>query len=206
MEKLTVAKMKDLEKQVLKGDISYSRMIEIINEPIIKLKEKLETVNQCWLDEIKLRGKNLVEINSLKAADASKEEPKGLEELKQKWTKELKTIGNFYNPTDGSGEYKKVTADDLKAWSLGAVYGKMIPLTEEWLIKFFNIHRRNGNNWLFDFSENFTCMWDGERILIEEYSEGEFPLKHIKYVHQLQNLYFALTGQELTLKQPSIPQ
>ena len=25
-------------------------------------------------------------------------------------------------------------------------------------------------------------------------------LEHIKYVHQLQNLYFALTGEELTLK------
>jgi hypothetical protein len=75
-----------------------------------------------------------------------------------------------------------------------------IPLTEDWLVKFFNITRRNGNVWLFDFSENFTCMWDGERILIEEYSEGEYPLNHIKHVHQLQNLYFALTGEELVCK------
>jgi hypothetical protein len=31
--------------------------------------------------------------------------------------------------------------------------------------------------------------------------ESIVTLKSIKHVHQLQNLYFALTGEELTLKQ-----
>lgn len=31
-------------------------------------------------------------------------------------------------------------------------------------------------------------------------SEGEIELEHIKYVHQLQNLYFGLTGEELKLQ------
>jgi len=33
-KKITVSLMRSLEKQVLKGDISYSKMIEILNETI----------------------------------------------------------------------------------------------------------------------------------------------------------------------------
>jgi transcriptional regulator with XRE-family HTH domain len=32
--RITIAKMRDLEKQVLSGEISYSRMVEIINETL----------------------------------------------------------------------------------------------------------------------------------------------------------------------------
>jgi hypothetical protein len=34
MNKITVSLMRNLEKQVLQGEISYSRMIEILNETI----------------------------------------------------------------------------------------------------------------------------------------------------------------------------
>jgi hypothetical protein len=115
-------------------------------------------------------------------------------------TNELR-VGNCVNITDGflNGNYK-IDMGQLAQLHYNAITVNPIPLTEEWLIKFFNIKRRNGSTWLFDFSENFTCVWDGERILIEEYSEGEYPLNHIKHVHQLQNLYFALTGEELVCK------
>lgn len=33
--------------------------------------------------------------------------------------------------------------------------------------------------------------------------EALVPYKEISYVHQLQNLYFSLTGQELSIKEPS---
>lgn len=66
-----------------------------------------------------------------------------------------------------------------------------IPLTEEWLIKFgfdpcyfadggkLSFYRINDSNFLLP---DFTLVWFGTKI---------------KYVHQLQNLYFALTGEEL---------
>jgi hypothetical protein len=73
-----------------------------------------------------------------------------------------------------------------------------IPLTEEWLLKFgFELdisqieffHR--GGVWMhFDgdsLSANFGHI---EQLDVE-----------IKYVHQLQNLYFALTGEELTIQE-----
>lgn len=56
----------------------------------------------------------------------------------------------------------------------------------------------------FTFSKNFTCyLWfdegDEDIVYIEQYSEGAYPLKHIKYLHQYQNLYYELTGEELTI-------
>ena len=76
-----------------------------------------------------------------------------------------------------------------------------IPLTEEWLLKFgfdnvgdndFIKNNYKLNNFEYEFSFN-------EKAFI---SYGEYGEYHIigecEYVHQLQNLYFALTGQELT--------
>ena len=65
-----------------------------------------------------------------------------------------------------------------------------------------------------------NCYGNSEKIFGEwqdNYSLGEFlfitrimwnahPLVHIKYLHQLQNLYFALTGQELIYNQSIKPQ
>ena len=67
-----------------------------------------------------------------------------------------------------------------------------IPLTEEWLFKFG--FERNGKKltfWKIDLVEDEEGIFsfDEARIYID-----------VKYVHQLQNLYFALTGEELTLK------
>jgi hypothetical protein len=64
---------------------------------------------------------------------------------------------------------------------------KPIPLTEEWLLK-FDLCRKE---WL----------WNGEEI---EYwvqdGDGATLIKSCKYVHQLQNLFFVLTGKELEVK------
>ena len=70
-----------------------------------------------------------------------------------------------------------------------------IPLTEEWLLKFgFNkqidgFFRKN-NSFMIEvlFHDEGFCVTNQGVIL-----------NHILYLHQLQNLYFALTGTELTL-------
>jgi hypothetical protein len=77
-----------------------------------------------------------------------------------------------------------------------------IPLTEEWLLKFgfTNIksdhpsHRQIvvSNKGELD-ERTFNIQFLGNRAL---YSDT-----FIAYVHQLQNLYFALTGEELTIKE-----
>ena len=71
-----------------------------------------------------------------------------------------------------------------------------IPLTEEWLLR-FGFHYTN-DEWIVLFWVNgrviFTIEHTG-KIFIEAKTRV-----HIKYVHQLQNLYFALSGSELVLK------
>lgn len=110
-------------------------------------------------------------------------------------------IGNIYKPTDNSIEkYKSVSVDDLKAWSMGAIYGQSIPLTEEWLEKFGarKINHIHGYVfWTFQKTKQNNCRVD----IYERRTEANSgSVKHCEYLHQLQNLYFALTGEELILK------
>ena len=82
-----------------------------------------------------------------------------------------------------------------------------IPLTEEWLIKFgftadeqswfhkkIQAHSFKRNSVSFNTEDN-KCIISCRGF--EEVTQVE--LKHIKHVHSLQNLYFALTGEELTI-------
>ena len=74
-----------------------------------------------------------------------------------------------------------------------------IPLTEEWLINFG-----------FELCDNTKYnIWSNEHFVITDIlMQGDSFLWFIQeaesldldYVHQLQNLYFALTGEELTIK------
>jgi hypothetical protein len=85
-----------------------------------------------------------------------------------------------------------------------------IPLTEEWLVKFsfvssmpyecfrkWTFHNNNSRikGWVLIFFNGKVCR----RYLGKENSIYWNKIK-IHHVHQLQNLYFALTGEELTLK------
>ena len=72
-----------------------------------------------------------------------------------------------------------------------------IPLTEEWLIKFGFV--RVGM--LTMRLDKFTCYC--EEDYTDNFCLGDIELFDVvpKYVHQLQNLYFALTGEELTIKE-----
>lgn len=79
-----------------------------------------------------------------------------------------------------------------------------IPLTEEWLIKFnFNemIEGSNFSKWCIG-DNNVTH--DYLLVLTQFKDENKFFFKNgfhtIKYIHELQNLYFALSKEELILK------
>lgn len=69
-----------------------------------------------------------------------------------------------------------------------------IPLTEDWLIKFGYIKSGNfrftGRGFidLFSHKNNVTCSINDIEI-------------NLRYVHQLQNLFFALMGFELEIKE-----
>jgi hypothetical protein len=73
---------------------------------------------------------------------------------------------------------------------------KGIPLTEEWLLRFG--FEKNNNN-------QFILMEGSVDILFNKDLNGwtcdgiNFSINMTEHVHQLQNLYFALTGEELIL-------
>lgn len=73
-----------------------------------------------------------------------------------------------------------------------------IELTEQWLKDFGFTQSDDDWDWWIDWSkerETFkACKY------IDSNSYAVIGLGDFKYVHQLQNLYFALTGEELTLK------
>ena len=76
---------------------------------------------------------------------------------------------------------------------------KPIPLTEEWLLKFG--FKKDGTNyqkgWFYLHGNNRTGTID---FLLNEPYSNKYNATVLQFVHQLQNLYFALTGNELTIK------
>jgi hypothetical protein len=72
-----------------------------------------------------------------------------------------------------------------------------IPLTEEWLVKF-------GFNILLTEKESILYRKNSQDVNVHPiggftYGVRGVPVVKIKNVHQLQNLYFALTGEELAI-------
>ncbi len=92
---------------------------------------------------------------------------------------------------------------------------KPIPLTEEWLLKFgFEVIGTYVNEGILvtDYGINITDCNNDEKLIVSDwnmdvsigdYSEDDYYVCNFnyQYVHQLQNLYHALTGKELKTKQ-----
>lgn len=108
-------------------------------------------------------------------------------------------IGNLIHHNDGTAmpiEYfteSSITLTTPKGGNWHFRYDEVepIPLTKEHLLFFgfiptyhesgksFSSWEKDGHSWL---KEDFTLLWFGTKV---------------EYVHQLQNLYFALKGKEL---------
>ena len=110
-----------------------------------------------------------------------------------------------------SGDYFQIkqVGEVLDSWDDMGASGRLllkgckpIPLTEEWLTKLgFTIYKGEPDKYLenevyIDCDETFYYV-------VESYCSERGDWCHceveIEYVHQLQNLYFALTNKELTI-------
>ena len=125
-------------------------------------------------------------------------------------------LGNLFSKVvDGIhyGDYvvTKINQDNLvneRGEAIYIGYCEPIPLTEEWLLKF-------GFEWLDDLEQERSLVksingrikivyYKGNAKFLSLYQGTDcvvFPCAMHIYVHQLQNLYFALTGEELTIKE-----
>lgn len=124
-------------------------------------------------------------------------------------------IGNFIKDTESGGVVRVICfcGDSIATVNEGSVnfattqYDvdlnscKGVELTEEWLVRFgFSIQKGDWSsathtvNTDFAINNKIDGNWRFTPIWCKDY-------KPINYVHQLQNLYFALTGEELQLNE-----
>lgn len=75
---------------------------------------------------------------------------------------------------------------------------RLIPLTEEWLKKFGFKYFEPQKGFIYNI--HFRLVFKSDFIVnqFSLYIDGNLWPIDIKYVHQLQNLYYVLTGVELT--------
>ena len=94
-----------------------------------------------------------------------------------------------------SDETIRLMDGDKSIGCFGTNQIKPISITEEWLIK-FGFEKIDGY-YQYPIAMNCKLIFiDGSMQL---QTDDDRIIKHIKHIHQLQNLYFALTGKELTI-------
>lgn len=95
---------------------------------------------------------------------------------------------------------------DLDYYAISEI--QPIPLTEDWLVR-FGFEKNEYRDNVFHLDSLDICFgWGWEEKerhfhYAHDFEKGDgydCLWKAINYVHQLQNLYFALTGEELTIK------
>jgi len=107
-------------------------------------------------------------------------------------------IGNWVNVVDKDYQVTQILERGVNCGHIGAMYEIVnpIPLTEEWLERF---------GFKFD---GYCSFWKSDIELTKDVGDNHYSVFNvhgnslyrdgiIQYVHTLQNLYFALTGEEL---------
>ncbi len=107
-------------------------------------------------------------------------------------------IGNYvmYEPTIDDWEEKVITLHSLLQVDISPESYCGIPLTEEWLLKFGfqEVELSIPRKWVI--KNGFRLR---ENKLNKYFFQYKYGFVEVTQIHQLQNLYFALTGEELEL-------
>ena len=109
-------------------------------------------------------------------------------------------IGNLVKDIDGN--IFNIKQENLCDFANGFIVVKPIPLTEEWLLK-FGFEKTLNQYKKLTLSNKIGC--DNIPFIIlfldNQYQYDDLRFRtNIQYVHNFQNLFFALTGEELTIK------
>jgi len=114
-------------------------------------------------------------------------------------------IGNYINVTRSHGRGEKQTSvKKVNLHYLSQLENKSknitpIPITEKWLIDFGFVNVTDNEYPNYNLG-HYTCMWRNGKTNI---CNNHGFINDLKYVHELQNLYFAVSGRELSLKTKS---
>ena len=112
-------------------------------------------------------------------------------------------IGNWVLSKDMPVQIEEIKPETIR-YCFGEFpisYIEPINLTEEWLVKFgFKVgNHKQFNKWINEY-ENSSLFVDDNYYGIAINGIDVWTISRKLYVHQLQNLYFALTGEELEIK------
>lgn len=109
-------------------------------------------------------------------------------------------IGNLLN---FHGAVRPITAYEIYKLNEGACYDEYPEkITEDYLLKFgFVKHIPSGSNTVMYYINFEGRTVIGYWPIDGAVNIGDFIPNHIKYLHEMQNLYYVLTGKELELKQ-----
>ena len=120
-------------------------------------------------------------------------------------------LGNYIKLMFNYEDYEtiQVTSDELVDVDKKQADYEPFPLTEEWLYKFGFKNIDKGDNDYITYTDSNHDYYlqidvrrrDGKYSILDNSFDDlrDFSMVDISYVHQLQNLYFALTGEELIL-------
>ncbi len=112
-------------------------------------------------------------------------------------------VGNFIQQPNGLNQVFAIDIETINSYEFEFI--APVPITEQWLVT-FGFKKKDDRDYLFPCKEsgtNYSIHFN--RLSSEIHSVGIYDNEgnmlnfvwHIKYVHQLQNIYFALTGTEL---------
>lgn len=123
-------------------------------------------------------------------------------------------IGNWFKRIDEERDSEFEQWDERTWYAIGECilfyeYYEPIPITEEWLVKFgfilIELTVNGTGRTPYFLNENFIIeVYHGESGFVSPknynfyYDSGKY-IVGLYSIHQLQNLYFALTGEELTI-------
>jgi hypothetical protein len=121
-------------------------------------------------------------------------------------------IGNWY---DHNGVHRQVTPNTIEeVWEAKRTWCKPIPLTEEWHNNFgvkkdgfgsfvYKIPRKNNSNIKVIFSRDYVMLRQGKGRIDDDLIAiwNKDIKKRDMFVHEWQNLYFSLCGEELMIKE-----
>jgi len=103
-------------------------------------------------------------------------------------------VFNYQNEKPKEVEVRYVAKD------LAIGFMEPIPLTEEWLFR-FGFEKCDNEFWFFKGIFSISPSIGHYEIVGSKLSFAVMRNLKIQFVHQLQNLYFALTGEELTTQE-----
>jgi hypothetical protein len=121
-------------------------------------------------------------------------------------------IGNWYEFT-GKDVPEHIIDGRIFQWAQDCFYydsegGSLmentigITLTEEWLLKFgFEKEYHSGSLYYYKVNHVYLRYRESDNRFFFKYDSNGNSLINIKFIHELQTLYYALTGEELKLKE-----